>query len=190
MSTVGHHLAAAIGIGLLIGLASAADAPVPEPSDYRLDDYRAPVPATLRGATVLSTDDAQAHWEKGDAAFIDVLPQPPRPVGLPASTIWRPKPREDVPGSLWLPDTGYGAMAPVMQQYFERGLQQATDGNLERVIVLYCLANCWMSWNAAKRALALGYRNVAWYPDGTDGWAAQYLPLEPRSPMPRPTAAD
>ena len=27
-----------------------------------------------------------------------------------------------------------------------------------------------MSWNAAKRALSWGYSNVAWYPDGTDGW--------------------
>ena len=56
--------------------------------------------------------------------------------------------------------------------------------------MFYCLANCWMSWNAARRAIALGYRNVAWYPDGTDGWAAQHLPLEPRIPMPRPQAAE
>jgi PQQ-dependent catabolism-associated CXXCW motif protein len=190
MSTVRHHLMATVGIGLLIGVADAADAPVPEPSDYRLDGYRSPVPATLRGATVLSTDEARARWEKGDAVFVDVLPQPPRPVGLPAATIWRPKPREDLPGSLWLPDTGYGALAPAMERYFERGLQQAAGGNPERVIVFYCLANCWMSWNAAKRAMTLGYRNVAWYPDGTDGWAAQQLPLEARTPMPRPQAAE
>ncbi len=35
-----------------------------------------------------------------------------------------------------------------------------------------------MSWNAAKRALALGYQNVAWYPDGTDGWHEAGLPLQ------------
>jgi PQQ-dependent catabolism-associated CXXCW motif protein len=190
MTTIGQRLVAAIGIGLLIGGAVAADAPVPEPPDYRMDDYRSPVPATLRGATVLSTDEARARWEQRDAVFIDVLPQPPRPVGLPASTIWRPKPREDVPGSVWLPDTGYGTLAPVMEQYFERGLREATDGNPERMIVFYCLADCWMSWNAAKRAMALGYRNVAWYPDGTDGWTAQRLPLEERTPVPRPQAAE
>jgi rhodanese-related sulfurtransferase len=27
-----------------------------------------------------------------------------------------------------------------------------------------------MSWNAAKQALSYGYTNVAWYPEGTDGW--------------------
>ena len=29
-----------------------------------------------------------------------------------------------------------------------------------------------MSWNAAKRAVALGYSAVNWYPEGVDGWAA------------------
>jgi PQQ-dependent catabolism-associated CXXCW motif protein len=54
------------------------------------------------------------------------------------------------------------------------------------MLVLYCLANCWMSWNAAKRALSLGYSDVAWYPEGTDGWFAALLPLEDATPEPRP----
>jgi rhodanese-related sulfurtransferase len=40
-----------------------------------------------------------------------------------------------------------------------------------------------MSWNAAKRALALGYRKVLWYPEGTDGWSRRGLPLERRTPL-------
>jgi rhodanese-related sulfurtransferase len=42
-----------------------------------------------------------------------------------------------------------------------------------------------MSWNAAKRALTLGYSDVIWYPDGTDGWTEADLPLAPATPMPR-----
>jgi rhodanese-related sulfurtransferase len=42
-----------------------------------------------------------------------------------------------------------------------------------------------MSWNAAKRAMSLGYSNVAWYPEGADGWAKAGHPLEPREPEPR-----
>ncbi len=41
-----------------------------------------------------------------------------------------------------------------------------------------------MSWNAAKRALALGYRNVAWFPDGSDGWQDAGLPLADAQPAP------
>jgi len=40
-----------------------------------------------------------------------------------------------------------------------------------------------MSWNAAKRALAYGYRNVAWFPDGSDGWQEAGLPLAEATPM-------
>jgi PQQ-dependent catabolism-associated CXXCW motif protein len=161
-----------------------------EPSSYRMDDYRSPTPATLQGATVLTTEEARTHWQKHDALFIDVLPQAPKPVGLPAATIWHPKPRNDIPGSIWLPDTGYGALAPVMEKYFEHGLQQATAGDRSHLIIFYCQANCWMSWNAAKRAMALGYTRVAWYPEGTDGWATDHLPLELRPPPDRPQAAE
>jgi PQQ-dependent catabolism-associated CXXCW motif protein len=52
--------------------------------------------------------------------------------------------------------------------------------------LFYCLRDCWMSWNAAKRAIALGY-TVAWYPDGTDGWQDAGLPLSAAVPAPRPS---
>jgi PQQ-dependent catabolism-associated CXXCW motif protein len=54
------------------------------------------------------------------------------------------------------------------------------------LLVFYCQADCWMSWNAAKRALSLGYSNVAWYPEGTDGWTFYNLPTLESRPEPRP----
>jgi PQQ-dependent catabolism-associated CXXCW motif protein len=168
----------------LVGLLALAAAPAPdEPQGYRTDAYGAPTPATLRGATVLSTQAAYALW-RGGAAFIDVLPRPPRPAGLPADTIWHVPPRADIPGSLWLPDTGYGELAPVTEAYLRRGLDQATHGDRRRALVFYCKPRCWMSWNAAKRALALGYARVSWYPEGADGWRAAGFPLETSEPMP------
>ena len=115
-----------------------------------------------------------------------MLPRPPRPRNLPEGTLWRDKPRANIPGSVWLPDTGYGELAASMADYFASGLQKATGGDRARMVVIYCLANCWMSWNAAKRAGALGYSNVAWYPEGTDGWLAAGLPLQDATPEPRP----
>ena len=163
---------------------------IAEPSGYRMEHYRAPTPPTLRGADVLTTEQARRLWAKRRAAFIDVLPRPPRPPSLPASTIWRAKPRADIPGSIWLPDTGYGALAPVMETYFSHGLAQASDGDRRHMLVFYCQTDCWMSWNAAKRAMTLGYTNVGWYPGGTDAWEAQGLPTEPRQPEPRPQITD
>jgi PQQ-dependent catabolism-associated CXXCW motif protein len=174
---------------LVAGAADAATAP-PEPSGYRMEEYRAPTPESLRGAMIVTTDAARDLWAHRQAVFIDVLPRPPRPAGLPASTIWRPKPRSDIPGSIWLPDTGYGALAPVMEQYFRGGLTQVSGGDHGRTLIFYCLKDCWMSWNAAKRAMTLGYTHVGWYPDGTDGWEARGLPVEPRDPVPQPSATE
>ncbi|MBV9249384.1 MAG: hypothetical protein JO227_09105, partial [Acetobacteraceae bacterium] len=85
---------------LMLGgaLLTSAAAEAPEPTGYRMEDYRAPTPDELPGATVLSTTQAHELRDTGQAIFIDVLPQPPRPAGLPASTIWRPKIRMDLPG--------------------------------------------------------------------------------------------
>ena len=170
-------------------LTAGAGAP-PEPAGYRMEDYRAPTPATLQGATVLDTGQAHDLWAGQQAAFIDVLPQPPRPPNLPSGTIWRSRPRLDIPGSLWLPDTGYGALAPVMETYFQDGLRRASLGKHDHVLVFYCLRHCWMSWNAARRAMTLGYTRVDWYPDGTDGWTEHGLPVEVREPEPRPNTTE
>jgi PQQ-dependent catabolism-associated CXXCW motif protein len=167
-----------------IGGSCAAEAP--EPGGYRLSDYRSPVPSTLSGADVVDTARAYAIWTRGSATFVDVLPQAPRPAGLPADMIWRDKPRDDIPGSIWLPDTGYGALSPAMQAYFENGLARASGGDKAKMLFFYCLADCWQSWNAAKRALSLGYTAVTWYPDGTTGWEAAGHPLEARQAEPRP----
>lgn len=161
----------------------------PEPEGYRTENYRAPVPATLAGAKVLATAEAEALWRAGTGVFVDVLPHAPKPQNLPASTVWREKPRLNIPGSIWLPDTGYGSLAAATDDYLRQGLDRASKGDAATLLVFYCQEDCWMSWNAAKRALALGYRNVAWYPQGTDGWQRADLPLADSQPQPRDTGA-
>jgi PQQ-dependent catabolism-associated CXXCW motif protein len=171
-----------LGCVLLAGAARGQD--VAEPHGYRTGEYRAPTPATLKGARVATTAEAEALWKAGTAVFVDVMPHAPRPANLPAGTIWRDKPRQNIPGSVWLPDTGYGALAPVTEDYLRRNLARVTAGNPAKLLVIYCLRDCWMSWNAAKRALAMGFTHVVWYPEGTDGWADALLPLEDSKPVP------
>ena len=157
----------------------------PEPDGYRTENYRAPTPATLKGARVVTTPVARQIWNDGSAVFLDVLPHAPRPANLPAGTIWRDKPRRNIPGSVWLPDTGYGKLAEATETYLRRGLERASHGNNAALLVIYCQENCWMSWNAAKRVLSYGYSNVAWYPAGTEGWEHANLPMSESQPEPR-----
>jgi PQQ-dependent catabolism-associated CXXCW motif protein len=105
-----------------------------------------------------------------------------RPPNLPAGTVWRDRRRDNIPGSVWLANVGYGALSEEIEAYFRRALEEVTAGDSDRPLVFYCLMECWMSWNAAKRAVALGYSRVHWYPEGTDGWAAAGLPLAEARP--------
>lgn len=179
-------VAAALAAAILAAPAFAQQQEPFEPEGYRTENYRAPVPATLAGARVLTTEEAEAIWRANSGTFVDVLPRPPKPKNLPAGTVWRDAPRKDIPGSIWLPDTGYGTLPPAMDDYLRRGLARASRGDKAALLVIYCLADCWMSWNAAKRALAYGYSNVTWYPDGSDGWERAELPTEEAHPEPHP----
>ena len=182
-----HILAVALGLGLTASSAvRATDAAVAEIAGYRTSDYKAPTPATLDGAPALTVTQAHDLWVKKAAIFVDTLPQAPKPANLAPGTLWRDKPRFDIPGSIWLPDTGYGALAPITQDYFRRGLAQATGGDKAKTLVFYCLRHCWMSWNAAKRAKSMGYTHVLWYSDGTEGWSEAGYPLQEQPPFPRP----
>jgi PQQ-dependent catabolism-associated CXXCW motif protein len=173
-------LGAALGLLAALavcGAAAGADEPVPEPGDYRMDDYRSPVPLTLKGARVLTADEAADLWNANGAIFIDVYPQAPKPENLPAGTYWRDPGHRSIEGAHWLPNVGYGALSDKLEDYFRTRLERLTGDNLEAPIVIFCLKDCWMSWNAAKRALEIGYRNLMWFRDGTDGWQELGYPL-------------
>ncbi|TVP69810.1 MAG: PQQ-dependent catabolism-associated CXXCW motif protein [Rhodobacteraceae bacterium] len=168
---------AVAGLALALTLPAALNADVPEPEDYRGAPYRAPVPATLAGADVLDDMRAHALWSAGEAVFIDVLPQAARPPDLPADMLWNETPRDSIPGAIWLPNTGYQGLSDAEMVYFTNALATASAGRDNAPMVFFCLEDCWMSWNAARRALEIGYSRVLWYPQGTDGWAARGWPL-------------
>ena len=144
----------------------------------------AQVPASVPGAVRVTTEEVQALLAADDVVLIDVLPAPPRPENLPPTSLWLPPVRRNLPGSTWLPNVGYGRLSDGLERYFSRELERLAGGRPDRAVVIYCLADCWMSWNAAKRAAALGYTQVYWYADGTDGWAAAGLPLQRSEPFP------
>jgi len=166
--------ALALGIALAVAVSAAASAgeegDVPEPDGYRTDDYRSPVPKTLTGATVIGSDEADALLRGGKAVFVDVYPRAPKPPNLPQGTVWRDPTHMTIAGAHWLPNVGYGVLSPEFEDYFKTRLAALTGNDATRPVVFYCLKNCWMSWNAAKRALSWHYANVIWFAEGTDAW--------------------
>lgn len=184
---------AALAFSVLAGVAGllvatcvrvSAEPPIVEPSGYRMDAYRSPVPATLTGAKVVGLEGAKALQDGKAAVFIDVYPRAPKPPNLPATTVWRDPPHESLPGAVWLANTGYGLLPPAVEAYFSERLATLTGNDKSKTLVFFCLRDCWMSWNAGKRALAMGYANVVWFPEGVDAWKEADLPIVLLEPMP------
>ncbi len=70
-----------------------------------------------------------------------------------------------------------GSFNDQTQQEFGKFLQQATNGNKAQPILFYCQSpQCWMSYNAALRAINLGYSQVLWYRGGIEAWQMAGLP--------------
>lgn len=181
-------------IGALVALCSASaiepafaladDASAFDPSTgYRISRYRAPVHETPPGSRRVSIDELDRLVDSG-AALLDVMPAEgggPEPV----NGAWRlVRPRENIPGSVWLADVGRGVLSPEMETYFREGLAQLTSGDRSRAIVVYCQSDCWMAWNAIKRASGYGYARLYWYPEGSDGWRDHDRMLVPATPVP------
>ncbi len=152
-----------------------ADPGVPVPDGYRQDDYRAPVPDSVPGGEVLHLPAMRELVARGGAVLVDVLPAPRRPDAIRPGSPWLPQPHRTLPDALWWPEVGRGALPPDMEARFAERLRAVTDGDPARLVVFFCLNDCWMSWNAARRAAALGVR-AGWFPEGVDGWDAAGLP--------------
>lgn len=184
-------LAAAVGLALF-AVAAQADPALDFDSDettgYRVQNYRAPVTRPVEGGERI--DLPALDRLRGDGAvLIDTMPQ--RGGYDPATGTWRiVDRRESIPGATWLPETGRGHLEPRLAAYFARQLARLTGDDRTRPIVFFCLADCWMSWNAVKRAAALGYTRLFWFADGTDGWAEAERPLVEAVPPPVPPLED
>lgn len=87
-----------------------------------------------------------------------------------------------------------GSFDDQTQQQFAQFLRQVTQGNTARPLVFYCMnTHCWMSYNAALRAIHLGFQQVYWYRGGVEAWqrmqqlsAATTKPINPATQWPAP----
>ncbi|CAI8924060.1 PQQ-dependent catabolism-associated CXXCW motif protein [Pseudomonas sp. IT-P44] len=172
---------AVLSLSLLLGVAHA-ETPLFSADGYRIGLYRSPTPNQAEGVTIVDT-----------AALQTLLTQTPRPVLIDVyrrqwlqGRFIEDQPHENLPGSHWLANTGDGDLTPDWQDYFSRNLQKFTAGDPRQPLVFYCRSDCWLSWNAVKRAAAMGYKTLYWYRDGLDAWQAANLPVTPALPEPFP----
>ena len=148
---------------------------------YRIERQRAPTPVDVPGARRVSAQEVVALK---DAVRLDVFGAAQSRYDELDGTWLVSEKRLSLPGATWLPETGRGTLDATMQAYFASNLERLTGGDTTRTLIFFCVADCWMSWNAARRASAMGSTDVRWFREGTDGWLDEGLTLCPVDPVP------
>lgn len=180
------HLSAGESVATLVTEPSSIHAPLPPGVDpetgFRMNRYRAPVPDSNPGTEVVNTERAFNLHASGEVIFIDVFP--PKGLGAnPMDGTWMTnESHETIENATWLPEVGRGYIEQEHIDYFQRNLLLLTQDK-QTPLLFFCTADCWQSWNAARRALLWGYENIFWYPEGTDGWAEEGHPVVPAEPV-------
>ena len=138
-----------------------------------------PTPTSIPGGQVITTDRLLAQIQQGQQSgllIFHVLGQ-----------------GDMIPGAQYAtPASQAGTFSDQTQQEFGNYLGQVTQGRKDRPMVFYCLnTQCWMSYNAALRAINMGYRNVFWYRGGIEAWQrAQQIASSMQPQSSRVTAPD
>ena len=140
---------------------------VPPVSALRTSDFHAPTPREVPGAKTIGT-----------SALRDSLRAEPQPLLF---DVLGGDVHQSLPGAIWLPGAGRGqSFTDTIQARFAQALEAAAKGDRKRVLVFFCQGpECWLSYNAALRAVRLGYETVYWYRGGIEAWIAAGGDLAP-----------
>ena len=162
---------AAILAALTVPAAAApADSPVnvPEPQGLWNGPQRGYTPATLKGATVIDSDQL-AKMLPERPVLLDVVLADRKPANFPADRPWLPTHRS-IPDAVWMPGAGVAPLSAEREALFLRRVGELTGGDKGKAVVTFCRPECWGSWNAGRRLVEAGYTNVHWLPLGVEGW--------------------
>lgn len=152
-----------LGLLSLAGAASAdeaADHGVMPQAELRRGEHDAPTPLAVPGARTVTTAELRRLLQR---------PPPERPVLV---DVLGGEGHRTLPGAAWLPGAGRGeSFDDSLQARLGAALAALSGGDPGRPIVMLCAnARCWLSYNAALRAVRLGYTNVLWYRGGIEAW--------------------
>lgn len=142
---------------------------LPPTSELRLDRLTAPTPLLIPGARTVRTEELR-----------EMLARPPEDRPLIFDVLGGSG-HESIPGAIWLADAGRGrSFDDEVQALLERTLAILFRDGKAGPMVFFCAGvNCWLSYNAALRAVRLGYTEVGWYRGGIEAWVGTGGALAP-----------
>ena len=143
---------------------------VPPTKVLRTVGYHGPTPLQIPGGRVVTTGELKA-----------LMDQEPRPylIDVLGGGVHR-----TVAGAFWMLGSGAGDMSKDEEARFAKAIAAFAGGDKGRPMVFFCVdTECWLSYNAALRAIALGYTNVMWYRGGIASWRAAEYPMAQSDPF-------
>lgn len=144
---------------------------------YRTGGYRGVVPSAPEGVARIDAAGVARLIARGNAVLIDVTPAEGGSYD-PKTGEWRlATPRASLAGAHWFPEAGRGRPDPRIGRWFMTEVAALARARPCATLVLFCLADCWMSWNAALRLRRAGFSRILWFPEGSDGWREAGRPL-------------
>ena len=137
---------------------------IPPTAELRSKKFHGPTPLTHASAATITT-----------RALRDLMLSPEPPVLL---DVLGGQSHKTLSGAIWLKGAGHAQnRVKDLDNRLAAALEKLTGGDRSRTIVIFCLSSeCWLSYNAALRASALGYSDVRWYRGGTQAWGKAKLP--------------
>lgn len=149
---------------------------------YRIAAYRGIVPGPPDGVARIDAAAVAALADRDAAILVDVVPAEGG-VRDPATGRWRlARAAVSIPGAHWFPEAGRGAPDPAIERGLVAGVRDLVRRRPGQPVVVFCLADCWMSWNAARRLARAGVPDVRWFAEGSDGWRDLGRALVPVTP--------
>lgn len=140
-----------------LGRYEREDLGVPATPQLRSGDLHGATPARIPGGQVITTRGVIELMRDQQTPFLifDVLGA-----------------QETLPGAIPVVEASWpGSFDDEISRKMGAHLQQVTQGDTRIPLIFYCASReCWMSYNAALRAINLGYGNVLWYRGGLDAW--------------------
>ncbi|MEE9329306.1 MAG: rhodanese-like domain-containing protein [Parvularculaceae bacterium] len=153
-----------------VGPIENMDYGIPATAQLHAGAPHGPTPTKIPGGLMITTEALfmMINQKPGQVAIFDVLNGP-----------------ELLPGAYTAgPAAAPGNFQDRTQQEFGQFLQKTTQGNKQKPLVFYCQSTqCWMSYNAALRAINMGYTQVLWYRGGIEAWKMAGLPTQPNQPQ-------
>lgn len=134
-------------------------------STIKIPPVHAPTPLSIPGGRVIRTLELKRLLERNkDVVVIDVL---------------ETKTRQSVPGAHWVAGGGGPKFTQGYEARYLSVLQNLSGDDKTRPLVFLCFnSECWLSYNAALRAVKAGYKDVLWYRGGSEAWKAAGLEMQ------------